>query len=193
MDQNVMDTDPLDDYQTPHAVDGFLENTECLAKSELSEENVIHLLTLPPEILLRIFVNLDIRTLFKTVSLVCKAFHKILAKDEGEWKSIFSLKWENSKIRKDLNYIGDWRNLYLAYDDVHTFWSRKDKWQLTMKALNGHFAAVDAVHIMPEGSLCVSGSRDRSAKVWDITNFISGDEVQEIESVCELDGHKVRS
>ena len=151
----------------------------------------LNILELPPEMILRIFIHVDIRTIFKTVILTCKAFHQILTATDI-WKTIFALKWEQTKIHKDYEYIKTWRDVYFAYDDINNFWTRKDKWALQCKKVQGHSATVDAVHIMPGLNFAVSGSRDRSAVVWDIRDFLQGDEKdEEIKEAVTLLGHKV--
>lgn len=56
--------------------------------------------------------------------------------------------------------------------------------------LKKHFAPVDAAIVMAGGKLCVSGSRDRSVGVWDLSSLKDkGDEDNAL--VNHLDGHKV--
>lgn len=163
-------------------VDGVVENSEGKFGLEL--------LDLPPEIILRIFIHMDIRTTFKTVILTCKTFHEILT-TEGIWKSIFALKWENIKLTKDFDYVDDWKDVYLTYDDVDSYWKRKDKWRLECKKMDGHFSSVDAMHVMPGGQFAVSGSRDRYAIVWDMQDFNANDNAAgEVTNAVMLSGHE---
>ncbi len=157
------------------------------------DNNTLNILDLPPEIILRIFVHVDIRTVFKNLIVTCKTFHQILT-TEGIWKSIFSIKWENTKITKDYDYVGDWKEVYLAYSDIHSYWKRKDKFRLECKRMIGHYGSIDAVHVMPGGRYAVSGSRDRSAIVWDMQEFEHGNEGNEnIVQTATLTGHTVLS
>lgn len=57
--------------------------------------------------------------------------------------------------------------------------------------LKKHFAPVDSAIVMAGGRLCVSGSRDRSVGVWDLTSLKrQGDENDAL--IHHLDGHKVQ-
>eukprot|EP00794_Sanderia_malayensis_P012734 gene12734-14039_t len=159
-------------------------------KNDENEENNAHLniLDLPPEMILRIFIHVDIRTIFKQVILACKAFRRILT-TEGVWKSIFSLKWERMRIAKDYAYVNDWKDVYFTYDDIHSVWKRKDKFSLKCKRMTHHMGALDAVHVMPCGDFAVAGSRDRSATIWDIRDFVaSNDATEEPKQVALLSG-----
>eukprot|EP00795_Rhopilema_esculentum_P005276 gene5276-426_t len=176
--------------------DGEITNTT----SSLEEENEadfkhngpvegLSILDLPPEMILRIFVHLDIRTIFKTVIVTCKTFYEILsAKDI--WQTVFCLKWEHINLLKDLENVNSWRSIYSTYDDVDNFWRSKGGLKLNCKKLLGHSAPVDAVHVMPGKKFAVSGSRDRSVVVWDIEKFSFEDETEcDIKEAVTLSGH----
>ena len=151
----------------------------------------LNILDLPPEMLLRIFVHIDIRTIFKTVILTCKSFYEILS-EEDIWKTLFCLKWQNTKLVKDHEYTTHWKDVYFTYDDINTFWKQNDTWKLECKQLHEHSAPVDAVHIMPGSKFAVSGSRDRNVIVWDIEKFSYGDENDvAVTKATTLSGHKV--
>ena len=153
-------------------------------------ESTLNILDLPPEMLLRIFVHIDVRAIFKTVILVCKRFHEILS-EKDIWKTLFNLKWQSTKLAKDYEYISSWQDVYFAYDDIKNYWVQKNKWMLDCKKLDGHAAEVDAVHIMPGLNSAVSGSRDGNVIVWDIGGFAHGMEIDAIKETTSLTGHKV--
>lgn len=171
-------------------VSGSLQEKEFHSEEELSFLG-LNILDLPPEILLRIFIHIDIRTIFKTVILTCKRFHEILS-EEDIWKTFFYLKWQNTKLARDHEYVNNWKDVYFSFDDINNFWMQPVKWSLDHKQVYGHSAPIDAVHIMPGSKFALSGSRDRTVAVWDIENFAHGeDKVKEIKEVISLAGHKV--
>ena len=178
------------------------QDAEIAKTASLEEENEadfkhsdhvegLNILDLPPEMILRIFVHLDIRTIFKTVIVTCKTFYEILsAKDI--WQTVFRLKWEHISLLKDLEYVNSWRSIYFTYDDVDNFWRTKGGLKLNCKKLLGHSAPVDAVHVMPGKKFAVSGSRDRSVVVWDIEKFSFEDEIEcDVKEAVTLSGHTV--
>ena len=56
--------------------------------------------------------------------------------------------------------------------------------------LKKHFAPVDTAIVMDNGRLCVSGSRDRSVAVWNLT-VLKDKEDEDKALLHHLDGHKV--
>ncbi|XP_057314427.1 F-box/WD repeat-containing protein 9-like [Hydractinia symbiolongicarpus] len=148
------------------------------------------LLDLPPEILLQIFSLIDIRSVYKNVIITCKHFHELLTAD-GIWKILFALKWNEHNIADDLDYVWDWREVCFSYEDIDQHWKCANEQTLKTAKLAGHYAVVDAVHIMKSGTICISGSRDRTALVWNLSNFLdSTSEESYIPSVSVLNGHK---
>ena len=67
------------------------------------DSETYNLTDLPPEILLKVFSFIDIRSLFNTVIVVCKHFHALLSGDG--WRSLFALKWEvRSNLSSDFSF-----------------------------------------------------------------------------------------
>ena len=180
----------LSDCDSMHSEINSLESKSSECDSEPGSLNI---LDLPPEILLRIFVHIDIRTIFRTVIVTCKRFYEILS-EQDIWKTIFGLKWQNIKLARNNEYINSWKDVYFAYDDINSFWMQNEKWQLEFSQLYGHSAPIDAVHIMPGSNLALSGSRDRNVIVWDIENFSLENEANDgIKEALTLSGHKVNT
>ncbi|XP_048589379.1 F-box/WD repeat-containing protein 9 isoform X2 [Nematostella vectensis] len=67
------------------------------------------------------------------------------------------------------------------------FWRNPGE-DLQFFQLKQHFAPVDAVLIMAGGRLCVSGSRDRSIGIWDLTKLTEEEPQKAFKQ--SLDGHK---
>lgn len=189
---NRMEEPQISDFSCIRAqVEHCTISTEWSMEGHNSQPNGLNILDLPPEMLLRIFVHIDMRTIFKTVILTCKSFYEILS-EQDIWKTLFCLKWQNTKLAKDHEYITNWKDVYFTYDDISTFWKRNDAWKLECKQLHEHSAPIDAVHIMPGSKFAVSGSRDRNVIVWDIDNFAHTDQNDDvIKKATTLSGHKV--
>ena len=86
-----------------------------------------------------------------------------------------------------------WKKVCVEHEDMDKFWTDPDT-SLDFYQLKHHFAPVDAVHVMSEGRICVSGSRDRSVAVWDLTSLRDPSDVDVTKNALRhsLDGHKVR-
>lgn len=138
------------------------------------EEDLAHLIKMPPEILLEIFRFLDFCTIFSKVIFTCKYFYKVLSSDDI-WKTLFAMKWVEDDLINDLNYITNRKDVCLCYEDIDKYWKsrKKNKIKLLHCKMGSHFAPVDDVHIMPDGRFCITGSRDRSVILWDLQHFLS--------------------
>ena len=119
-------------------------------------ESEITIEDLPPEILLNVFRYINVRTLFENVILTCKYFHQVLTAD-GIWKTLFALKWEKHKNIGDLDYISSWSKVYIAFEDIDTFWRGETK-KLVKRKWPGHYGTVDALHILPSKRIFASGN-----------------------------------
>ena len=120
----------------------------------------VNILDLPAEVILKIFSYVNVRLLFKNVILTCKYFHKILA-GPGLWETLFALKFKEYSIVQDLPYINSLCDVCFTFEDVECYWrcrKQKNVFKLKTKKLVGHYAAVDAVHVVKQANLCVSGN-----------------------------------
>ncbi|XP_065668646.1 F-box/WD repeat-containing protein 9 isoform X3 [Hydra vulgaris] len=163
----------------------FSETTN--AKVVKSSTDSIFILDFPLEVLLKILSFVDAKCLYEVVILTCKFFKKLINCVDVQ-KTIFSIKYDENVI-SDALYVNSWRTLCFTYEKVNN-WKKinKDESKLKKLKLSGHYAPVDAVHIMPCGTICVSGSRDRTALVWNLRDFI--EEGAEVPSCNILQGHK---
>ncbi|XP_063238516.1 F-box/WD repeat-containing protein 9-like [Bacillus rossius redtenbacheri] len=133
---------------------------------ENSEPTNSYLSNIPVEILLHICSFLDARTIICTLSLVCKRFHEIVS-DENIWRSRIAKKCRGSVYpaipeNADVNF----RNACIELEEEFDLWSHYETKTRSISLADVHYAAVDAVLLLKEGSLCVSGARDRSLVVW---------------------------
>lgn len=123
----------------------------------MEENSELNVLELPPEILLKIFCFIDVRTLYGIVILTCKHFHDVLT-GEGIWKTLFAMKWKEHSVVNDLSFINSWSDMYVTFEDIDHFWKRGNyQKKIKTKKLAGHYGIVDAVYIMPSREVFVSG------------------------------------
>ncbi|XP_795417.3 F-box/WD repeat-containing protein 9 [Strongylocentrotus purpuratus] len=129
------------------------------------------LLSLPGELLLKVFDFLDARLVIREVGPVCKMFHEIVS-DNLEWKVRFKKRWRGvypvvPVEDDDFN----WKLACIEREETHQRWARQetsmDHFSLTM----AHIAAIDCVHLMNNGELCATGSRDRTFQMWDLSKL----------------------
>ncbi|PNF16360.1 hypothetical protein B7P43_G10497 [Cryptotermes secundus] len=130
---------------------------------------------IPVEIFLHICSYLDARFITRSLSLVCKRFHEILS-DITVWRSRITKRWGNEypPVPVDTDAF-DWRLACVCIEDQYEFWNKKDVQMKPILKSDIHYAAVNAVHLMNSGLLCVSGSRDRSIVLWDLSNVVNDD------------------
>ncbi|XP_046999683.1 F-box/WD repeat-containing protein 9-like isoform X1 [Schistocerca americana] len=144
------------------------ESEEVQPSKDVEEK--LQILHLPTEILLKIFSFLDAKFLVSSVSLVCRQFHAILV-DPNMWKY---------RVKKRMKYsypaIGnedaiDWQRACVSLESERFYWTHRHETMLQLEPADYvHIAAVDSVALIHGGQLCVSGSRDRSLALWDLTS-----------------------
>lgn len=137
--------------------------------SEEPTENVAELspfAALPIELFLHICSFLEVKDLVLALSKVCKRFHEILS-DENIWKSWIAKRWNcrYPMIPFD-NENFDWRGACFDIEREWKLWKTKDETVNHVIVDDVHISSVDAVLFLNSGSVCVSGSRDRSLVIW---------------------------
>lgn len=130
---------------------------------------------IPIEIFLHICSYLDATFITRSLSLVCKRFHEILS-DITVWRSRITKRWGNEypAVPVDTDAF-NWRLACVCIEDQYEFWNKKFIQRKPILRRENHYAAVNAVHLMNSGLLCVSGSRDRSIILWDLSNVTNDD------------------
>ncbi|XP_024937719.1 F-box/WD repeat-containing protein 9 isoform X2 [Cephus cinctus] len=137
----------------------------------------ISLLDLPIEILLHICSFLDASTLVHGLGLVCKHFHQILL-DDSLWKVRISQIWPNTGFP----VLPPASCICLPAEDDELFWKlscvaierqtllwRNSVERDSMENVfldNVHYGTIDGVLLMRDGTVCISGARDRSLVYW---------------------------
>ncbi|XP_054764212.2 F-box/WD repeat-containing protein 9-like [Lytechinus pictus] len=133
------------------------------------------LLSLPRELLLNIFDFLDARLVIREVGLVCKMLHEIVS-DNLEWKVRFKKRWRGiypvvPVEDDDFN----WKLACIDREETHHRWAKQETNMEHFSLNMAHIAAIDCVHLMNNGELCATGSRDRTFQMWDLRKLDSND------------------
>lgn len=146
----------------------------------------LNLACLPVELLNIIFSNLSPCYLQETVRLVCKRFAEILS-DDAFWKLCFRQQFGVStkkyKYPLLLQYglregfvierrfrCGDeisWREITSRLNKRELLWSEPDKIASRFNNIP-HSSEVDAVKILPNHGICVTGGRDKMLCLWNL-------------------------
>lgn len=157
-----------------------IENEITANKYQLDEPNLIDM---PVEIFLQICSFLDAYFLKNTLSKVCLRFCDILA-DDQLWKH-----WVQNKIKGKFPPVGDlkkwnvnpadWQDLYIAMEIEKKTWCNVEETMKHMVVKDVHFASVDAVLLVNNGELCISGGRDRGMALWNVSDISAKSETND--------------
>ncbi|KAK7206734.1 WD40-repeat-containing domain protein [Myxozyma melibiosi] len=151
-------------------------------------------LRLPEEVLPKIFVYLDDRSLYNCM-LVNKAWYTSV-NSSVVWRNMFRRNWRWWAITRDIPSDIDWKRVYLSRRQLEQRWRRK-KYKHTR--LEGHNDVVYCVQF--DDDKIITGSRDRTINIWDmktlqITRTLSrrppppGTPESELESFYNISGHE---
>ncbi|CAH1772302.1 unnamed protein product, partial [Owenia fusiformis] len=151
----------------------------------------LHLLTLPPELLLHICSYLKAKFVIKTLSQVCKALNE-LVKDESTWRIRVAKRFPKPFPILPADDVFDWQTACIEREEKFELWCEPEETMDHFTYREEIFAPVDAVHLMKNGQLLASGSRDRYLNLIDVTKLESGDPVSVKASKVEslMDAHK---
>nr|CAD7433793.1 unnamed protein product [Timema monikensis] len=149
--------------KTRMSSDAF-QDGEKHSESELQESFLLHL---PVEILLHICSFLDARCVVHSLSLVCKRLHSILS-DEDIWKLRIVERWQGLKYPPVDQDDIHWKKACVAMEDEYDRFKSSEFRMKCKQWKEIHYASVDAILLINDGSVCVSGSRDRSIILWNL-------------------------
>ncbi|CAI2336986.1 unnamed protein product [Caenorhabditis sp. 36 PRJEB53466] len=137
------------------------------------------LLSLPSELLCHLFTYLPPRQLITQIPLVCSRFNNIL-KDDKFWSG--RIKNEH-QVR-----VPDCELKHLEYKPQKSFYAmscQRERWRdwetQTVITAPGHSATVDSVMLFQRNDkeFCLSGSRDRTIRLWNLENVRRGEDSAE--------------
>lgn len=153
--------------------DNLKKETETESQpSDDKKEEESAFLNIPVEIFLYICTFLDARFVADSLSLVCRRFNEILL-DDSIWKSRIAKHFSGiyPALTVDNPDVFDWREACACIEDEINLWKFKDDVMSRIVLKDIHYASVDAVLLMNEGTLCFSGSRDHNLVAWDLQEY----------------------
>ncbi|XP_011810121.1 PREDICTED: F-box/WD repeat-containing protein 9 isoform X3 [Colobus angolensis palliatus] len=140
--------------------------SEPRAASKVSAVSEPGLLSLPPELLLEICSYLDARLVLHVLSRVCHALRDLVY-DRVTWRlrALHRVRAPYPVV-EEKNF--DWPAACIALEEHLSRWAEDGRRAEYFCLANGHLAAIDSVLLLQGGSLCLSGSRDRTVNLWDL-------------------------
>ncbi|EGT51841.1 hypothetical protein CAEBREN_07986 [Caenorhabditis brenneri] len=147
--------------------------------SDETEKTPAELLSLPNEVLCYLFTFIPPHDAITKIPLVCKRFSLII-KDAKFWSTRIrneqSVRMPQCELRHP-DYSPQ-KSFYMIHQQNQRW---KDWESQRIITAPGHMATVDSVMLFSKNEklFCLSGSRDRSIRLWDIQNVGSGENSEE--------------
>ncbi|XP_031825269.1 F-box/WD repeat-containing protein 9 isoform X2 [Nomia melanderi] len=135
------------------------------------------------KIFLHICSFLDASTLVHGLSLVCKQFNDVL-KDDSLWKVRISHMCPYTDypiLSPDEDNELFWKLSCVALEKQTSLWRKEDSIE-KLSLSNVQYSTIDGLLLMQNGSICISGARDRSLVCWKLPG-----EGSEKENVTRVD------
>lgn len=120
--------------------------------------------TLPTEILCKIFSLLDAQFIAEVVSKLCTRFAHMLG-DDSFWQAKLAATWPKPypvPVAEDF----DWKEACIERERQFNQWTNWEDEMRSVHIREAHIGTIHSVLLMNGGSTCVTGSRDRSLKIW---------------------------
>lgn len=165
------------------------ELKSCKNSTDDYDYTGITLMDMPVEIILKICSFLDPVFLKYTLRLVCQRLEDILS-DDMLWKN-----WIHSRIKGHFPVIPqlaiyedkpiNWERVCIEMDIEFSRWYNVKESMKHVVVKDMHYASVDTVLLVNKGELCISGSRDRSMALLNISDVVSSIEEYTDPTFCE--------
>ncbi|ESP00523.1 hypothetical protein LOTGIDRAFT_83319, partial [Lottia gigantea] len=143
---------------------------------------------LPTEILMYICDFVDAKTIIKSLCKVCQAFQLIFSGDVY-WKLRIFKRWPEQYPAVSVDDF-DWKEGCIAREDYNRKWQNPEEYYHHISYSAGLFAAVDAVHLMKNGSILAAGSRDRYLTVLNLDRYDSDQPVDSMKDMLVYSDRK---
>uniref|UniRef100_T1JGX8 F-box domain-containing protein n=1 Tax=Strigamia maritima TaxID=126957 RepID=T1JGX8_STRMM len=156
-----------------------------------TDDYKLYLHFLPPEILLKIFSYLESNFMINTLSIVCKAFNKLI-NDNYTWKSRINFKLTSTFPCIPVGENFNWKKAVSNLDTEYHRWKNNGRNMNKFTIKSAHYSFIHAIHLFQNGRVCVSGSRDCALKFWDLDKLTDPKNVNATDALVDihLDAHK---
>lgn len=126
---------------------------------------------LPNEILFKIFSFLDARFVIEVVGKVCTQFALVLS-DSAFWKTKHALDWPKPLPLPPADEF-DWKCACVERERHFKLWTNWENEMEPIRITAPHIGIMNSILLVNHGSACVTASRDRDLKMWDIRDWES--------------------
>ncbi|XP_050023803.1 F-box/WD repeat-containing protein 9-like isoform X1 [Dermacentor andersoni] len=143
---------------------------------------------LPNEILFKIFSLLDAQFIDQVIGKLCTRFALVLS-DPSFWQAKLVTTWPKPyPLPADENF--DWKEACVQRERHLNQWTNWEDEMKSIRIADAHIGMIHSVLLMNDGSLCVTGSRDRDLKVWDVRDRDRASEGEDLLLHSAPDAHE---
>lgn len=122
--------------------------------------------SLPNEILFKIFSLLDAQFVTDVIGKLCTRFALVLG-DPSFWKAKLISRWPKPyPVTADEDF--NWKEACVEREQHFKQWTNWENEMKCIRVTDAHIGLIHSVLLINGGSSCVTGSRDRDLKIWDV-------------------------